>query len=348
VFTGSTGSSRPAGCIDPGSSFRPVRPAPVRPAGSSSRRLAAPAAVAALALGLGAAACSSGESSPAASPGTPLAVSAPTSTPPPPQQLPMGGREIFPKYRVVAYYGAAHDGAMGVLGATGPDAMADKLALQAAAYAPYGKPVLTCFELITTVANATAGSDRMYSSRGKPDMVAEYLAAARRHKSLLLLDLQPGRADFLDQLKTYEQFLKEPEVGVALDAEWRTPDSTPGKTLGHTSAAEINAVGDYLAGITKRYNLPQKLLVLHQFRTSMIPDRDKVKDWPGLAEALQMDGTGIGPTGNNDKLKVYSILVPENTRFYPGFKVFYKQDYKPMSPAQVMRLKPQPVFISYQ
>ena len=264
------------------------------------------------------------------------------------QQLPVGGREIFPKYRVVAYYGAAYDGALGVLGATGPDAMADKLALQAAAYAPYGKPVLTCFELITTVANATPGSDGMYSSRGKPDMVAEYLAAARRHKSLLLLDLQPGRADFLDQLKTYEQFLKEPEVGVALDAEWRTPDSRPGKTLGHTSAAEINAVGDYLAGITKRYNLPQKLLVLHQFRVSMIPDRDKVKDWPELAETLQMDGTGIGPNGNNDKLKVYSILVPENTRFYPGFKVFYKQDYDPMSPAQVMRLKPQPVFISYQ
>ena len=132
----------------------------------------------------------------------------------------------------MAYYGAAYDGALGVLGATGPDAMADRLALQAAAYAPYGKPVLTCFELITTVANATAGSDGMYSSRGKPDMVAEYLAAARRHKSLLLLDLQPGRADFLDQLKTYEQFLKEPEVGVALDAEWRTPDSRPGKTLG--------------------------------------------------------------------------------------------------------------------
>ena len=64
----------------------------------------------------------------------------------------------------------------------------------------------------------------------------------------------------------------------------------------------------------------------------MIPDRDKVKDWPELAETLQMDGTGIGPNGNNDKLKVYSILVPENTRFYPGFKVFYKQDYKPLTP----------------
>jgi hypothetical protein len=332
---------------------RPTRSSSRRSAGRSARRsarrLAAPTAVAALALGLGAAACSTGgQASPAAPSGTPLAENAQSSAPPPEQQLPMGGREIFPKYRVVAYYGAAYDGALGVLGATNPDQMADKLALQAAAYAPYGKPVLTCFELITTVANATPGSDGMYSSLGKPDMVAEYLAAARRHKSLLLLDLQPGKANFLDQLKHYEQFLKEPEVGVALDAEWRTPDSRPGKTLGHTSAAEINAVGDYLAGITKRYNLPQKLLVLHQFRVSMIPDRNQVKDWPELAETLQMDGTGIGPNGNNDKLKVYSILVPENTRFYPGFKVFYKQDYDPLSPAQVMRLKPPPVFISYQ
>lgn len=317
-----------------------------RPAGSR-RRLAAPAAVAALALGLGAAACSSGQAS---SPRTPLAVSTPTAKPTPaaPEELPMGGRTIFPKYRLVAYYGAAYDGAMGVLGATKPDQMANSLALQAAAYAPYGKPVLTCFELITTVANATPGADGMYSSRGKPDMVAEYLAAARRHKSLLLLDLQPGRDTFINQLKPYARFLKEPEVGVALDAEWRTPDARPGKTLGHTSAAEINAVGDYLAGITKQYDLPQKLLVLHQFRASMIPDRDKIKDWPELAETLQMDGTGIGPNGNNDKLKVYGILVPENTRFYPGFKVFYKQDYDPLSPAEVMALKPRPVFISYQ
>ena len=260
----------------------------------------------------------------------------------------MGGRTIFPKYRVVAYYGAAYDGALGVLGATGPDAMAQRLATQAAAYAPYGKPILTCFELITTVADAAPGASGMYSSRGKADMVVQYLAAARRHKALLLLDLQPGRDTFLNQLKNYETFLREPEVGVALDAEWRTPGSRPGKVLGHTSAAEINEVGDYLAGIAKKYDLPQKLLVLHQFRTSMIPDRDKVKDWPELAETVQMDGTGIGPNGNNDKLKVYGILVPGNTRFYPGFKVFYKQDHDPLTSAQVMALKPQPVFISYQ
>ena len=37
----------------------------------------------------------------------------------------------------------------------------------------------------------------------------------------VVLDLQPGRTDFLTQAKRYEPLLALPHVGLALDPEWR-------------------------------------------------------------------------------------------------------------------------------
>ena len=37
----------------------------------------------------------------------------------------------------------------------------------------------------------------------------------------VVLDLQPGRSNFLDQAKLYEPLLRLPHVGLALDPEWR-------------------------------------------------------------------------------------------------------------------------------
>ena len=37
----------------------------------------------------------------------------------------------------------------------------------------------------------------------------------------VVLDLQPGRASLLDQARTYEPLLAMPNVGLALDAEWK-------------------------------------------------------------------------------------------------------------------------------
>ena len=45
--------------------------------------------------------------------------------------------------------------------------------------------------------------------------------AAAEHGVYVVLDLQPGRQDFLSQAQQYQELLELPNVGLALDPEWR-------------------------------------------------------------------------------------------------------------------------------
>src|SRR5947209_2127246 len=63
---------------------------------------------------------------PSSTPPTP-----PSPPPPPAPQLPLGGRQLFPHYRVVAYYGGDGGPGLGVLGAGTPDQAAAAVARQA-------------------------------------------------------------------------------------------------------------------------------------------------------------------------------------------------------------------------
>ena len=81
--------------------------------------------------------------------------------------------------------------------------------------------MLPALELITVIANADPGEDGMYRSRQRDAVIRRYLRAARRAKALLLLDIQPGRSDFFTETTRLEKWLKEPDVSLALDPEWR-------------------------------------------------------------------------------------------------------------------------------
>jgi hypothetical protein len=268
------------------------------------------------------------------------APSSPSSAP----QLPLGGRTLLPRYRVVAYYGAPANGALGVLGRWSPDAAAVRIQRTAAQYAGFGRRVQPAMELIATVAQASAGPDGRFSAPMSQAAVARYLAAAHRHKMLLILDFQPGRGDFLPQVKQYASFLTDPSVGVALDPEWKVgPHQRPARVIGHASAASINAVGTYLAGIVRSHNLPQKLFVLHQFTLSMIPNRSGVARHRELATVFHADGHG----SIANKRAIYKYLhFPRDAG--AGFKLFFREDPKLMTPLQVMHLTRRPDLITYQ
>src|SRR5262245_15026846 len=75
----------------------------------------------------------------------------PTATPTP-VQLPRGGRQILPNYRVVAYYGAPQDPQLGALGIGTPSHAVSRLEHQAAGYGRKTRPVLPALELIAVVA----------------------------------------------------------------------------------------------------------------------------------------------------------------------------------------------------
>jgi hypothetical protein len=252
---------------------------------------------------------------------------------------------LLPGHLIVAYYGIV--GTSNILGKTNnPEADAVGVEQQAAAYAPYGR-VQRAFELVTTVASASAGPDGAYSSPVDPSLVQRYLDTAHKHKMLLVLDFQPGRAEFLPQVKRYERFLLDPSVGVALDPEWKlTAQQFPNQVLGSSSAASINEVSSYLSALVVKHRLPQKLFIVHEFRLTELPDRQNIAFRTGLATMLQMDG--LGPV--SVKLDTYRVVTANLGRFHIGFKVFLRRVDDPvqMTPAEVMALRPRPEFVSYQ
>jgi hypothetical protein len=274
-------------------------------------------------------------------------VTAPSPKPSPPQlTLPRGGTTILPAYRVVAFYGAARTNALGILG-IGPAPAMEKLLKQAAPYARFGRPILPAFELIATVASANPGDDGKYRLRSSDPIVGGYLDAAREGKMLLVLDIQPGRANFLTEAKVYQKYLEQPDVGLALDPEWHVgPGEVPGKQIGSVTAAEVNEVTDYLADLVRRHHLPQKLVVLHQFTADMIKDKKKIRKHPELALTLDVDGYG----GQANKVSKYTAFTGGfERRFFHGIKLYYQRDVDLLSPTLVMQLlSPEPDFIVYQ
>lgn len=267
-----------------------------------------------------------------------------TTTAPPPLELPGGGREIFPRYRVVANYGNAESSAMGILGQSTPEQAADRLAVAAAPFEQPDRPVLPAFELIVSVAQGSPGSDGNYSVPTDDALVLRWLAAAREAGMLLILDIQPGTSHFLPEVQRFEEFLRQPDVGLALDPEWRMgPGEVPGTVIGGVDAAEVNEVSAWLADIVAENDLPEKLFVLHQFTESMITNRPDVIDRPGLASVYHVDGFG----GRDVKLEKYALLKGAPP-FATGLKLFYDEDIDMFAPADVLALDSPPDLITYQ
>ena len=157
-----------------------------------------------------------------------------TPVSPVPKGLPNGATSIFGDGRfLVAYYGTAQTGALGVLGETAPEVMQRRLHRAAAPFARKHQPVQPVFELIVTIADAHAGKDGDFSHDIPRAEVQQYIDAAHEHEALLLLDIQPGRANFLDVAKRWAWALKDPYVGLALDPEWRMgKHGVPGSRIG--------------------------------------------------------------------------------------------------------------------
>jgi hypothetical protein len=201
-------------------------------------------------------------------------------------------------------------------------------------------------ELIASVAAHDPGPDGLYRTQQTPAVINRYLHAARRIKALLVLDIQPGHADFLSEARRLAPWLGQPDVGIALDPEWHTPGAVPGTQIGSVTAAEINAVSDYVAGIVRARSLPEKLFVIHQFTDGMIQGKQQVLARPGLAVTFNVDGFGDRP----NKLSKYHAFTAQ-TRGRPfddGFKLFYHEDTNLMLPSNVMAMQPRPDLVVYE
>lgn len=268
-----------------------------------------------------------------------------TSWPGARKALPGAGTKVFGDDRfLVAYYGTARTDALGVLGERSPDRMHRDLRRAARKFKRPGEKIVPVYELIVTIADAAPGKDGDYNHDIARKEVRRYIKAAERNGALVVLDIQPGRANFLTVAKRWQWALEHPLVGLALDPEWRMGrGQIPGRVIGSVRAKEINRVSAWLDRLTKKHDLPEKVFVLHQFRASMIVQPKRVVDRPHLAEVLHVDGFGTP----SQKLDTYRALARPR-QFEMGFKLFYDEDVPRMKARAVRKIRPRVRFVSFQ
>jgi hypothetical protein len=262
-------------------------------------------------------------------------------------ELPGGGYLMFQGQRLVALYGNPTTPVLGVLGEQGPEAAVDRARSVATGYGADGLEVVLAFEMIATIADARAGADGNYSNEMSLDVLRPWVDVAREQGVYVVIDLQPGRTDFLTQAQLYEELLLEPHVGLAVDPEWRLgPGEFHLQQIGGVGSDEVNEVVDWLAQMVRDNHLPQKLLLLHQFQFSMLPGRELIETPPELAVVIQMDGQGTLEA----KYETWGAITAgtEAAGWLWGWKNFYDEDSPMATPEEVLALEPLVVYVSFQ
>jgi len=277
---------------------------------------------------------------------------------PPPLDAPAAGVRRFPAqvaahsviddHLLVGYCGAPGSPALGRM--TGDLRQASAQLRELIATYPRDRPVVPVVELIATTVNPTPGGDGMFRSRADDSTIQRYLDAARALGGQLLLDIQPGRADFLPEVEAYERWLSEPDVGVALDPEWAVePGVVPGEEFGRTTGEELDDVATYLASLVARHGLPEKIMVYHQVAVSVVEDVAGLKRHSGVAVVNVVDGIGSAEA----KKATWDLVGRRRpSHVNAGFKLFYQEDTRGgqalMSPVEVLALNPKPVYVVYE
>ncbi|QDZ43449.1 cell wall-binding repeat-containing protein [Corynebacterium sp. sy039] len=265
------------------------------------------------------------------------------------EELPGGGGLVFPGRRMVALYGHPSGPALGAMGEQPPAEAVARVQELAAQYQPLeDQPVIPAFEVIATVASGSAGADGNYSNESDVAELRPYIEAIGQAGGYAVIDLQPGTGNFLQQAKLYEELLRLPYVGLALDPEWKlNPGEKPLSRVGSATAEEINEVSEWLAQFVRENELPQKAFVLHQFQVAMIEDRENLDTaHPELAFVLHADGHG----DPGQKFDTWNVLRQDlSPDFFMAWKNFYDEDTPTFSPEQTYtEVDPRPWFVSYQ
>jgi len=263
-------------------------------------------------------------------------------------QVPGGGQLPLAGRRLVALYGHPGSTSLGALGQQDLDAAIGRVQALAAEYDGLGGlAAVPAFEVIATVASSSPGADGDYSNEADVEDLRPWVDAAGRAGVAVVLDLQCGRSDCLDQAQQYAELLQQPHVGLALDPEWRLHgDQRPLQQIGSMDVEEVNRVGDWLAELTRAGALPQKVFLVHQFRLSMIKGRERLDmGHDELAVVLHADGHG-SPELKQGTWQALVADAPPGVSW--GWKNFYRQDDPMLTPEQTAAVQPAPAFVSYQ
>jgi hypothetical protein len=285
---------------------------------------------------------------------------------------PLAG-SLLPDHRIVAYYGNPRSSRMGILGQLPREEMLQRLEQTAVewAKADTSRKVMPALHLIAVVAQGRPGPGRKYRFRMSDSLIGEVASWAERRGWIIFLDIQTGHSTIAQELPELLGFLQRPYVHLALDPEFALgPGGVPGRRIGTLDAADVNLAIRTLSDLVTRYHLPPKVLVVHRFNRRMLTRSSLIQLDPRVQVVVNMDGFGAP----YHKMAAYrSYIVPYPVQ-YTGLKLFYKNDRvfrdrsrdRPtdctevvdllvgcgrdglMTPAQVLEIYPQPLYIQYQ
>jgi hypothetical protein len=258
---------------------------------------------------------------------------------------------ILPEKRIVAYYGNPLSKRMGILGEIPPNEMLAKLDKEVAAWskADPATPVVPALHLIVVVAQGAPGRDGMYRLRMPDTLIEKVYSWAQTRNALLFVDIQVGKSNVQAEVPRLEKFLKRPNVHLGLDPEFSMKSGDPpGRKIGTMSSSDINWTVNYLSNLSKANNLPPKVLVVHRFTRKMVTDTKGIRLDPRVQIVIDMDGWGA-PWLKYDSYRDYIQAEPVQ---FTGFKLFYHNDTKKgdplLTPGEILRLTPPPLYIQYQ
>jgi hypothetical protein len=259
---------------------------------------------------------------------------------------------ILPFHRIIAFYGNLYSKKMGVLGEYAPKEMLSKLKVEQKRWekADPKIPTIAALHYICVTAQGAPGKNGLHNMRMPDKQIDSILHIAKTVNAIVFLDVQVGFSNVQTEIPRLEKYLKMPNVHLGIDPEFSMKEgSVPGKRIGTYDATDVNFTTNYLAGLVRKYNLPPKVFILHRFTRKMVSNVNKIKLHPEVQFVMDMDGWGEPDL----KIGSYRYFVSQDPVQFTGFKLFYKNDLKKapnhmMTPEEVLKLKPNPIYIQYQ
>jgi hypothetical protein len=266
------------------------------------------------------------------------------------QAFPMPGA-ILPFNRIVAFYGNLYSKQMGILGELPRQEMLEKLKQEVAVWqkADTTTHVIPALHYIAVTAQGSPGKGGKYRLRMPFHQIDSVLSMAKEINALVFIDIQVGLSTLQEEIPQLDAYLKLPNVHLGIDPEFSMKGGqAPGKVIGTFDAADINYAIHHLADIAKTNNLPPKILVVHRFTQAMVTNYKQIKPQPEVQVVMDMDGWGIPAK----KITTYKQFIYKEPVQFTGFKLFYKNDVKNnsrmLTPQEVLKQIPQPLYIQYQ